>query len=346
MPLTALPTHFDRLTTFSVVRTNDPAELDGRSRVSNRLAGSGRAYRYQLRDRSLWRMRFNEPIFSLATRSAGAIVASHGGSRFATEVSIEGDGDFFCFATLLHGDVTLIGQGQAATGTASRGLVFRPGQDTRLVTSDDSLRTNVFIKVAEVEQALEHMLDARLRKPLEFRPSLAWSDGLAGSLKFQLDLVMREFERPDGIADNVVALASTTDLLVALILRGAPHSHSEHLHLGADGAAPAYVQRAEEFMRVHGAEPLRIPDIAAAAGCSVRTLGAVFKRFRGRTPLAALHAIRLEQVHAELCRDAADTQVGAVARRYGFTNASRFASAFRRRFGETPLDAMRRASRA
>ena len=98
-------------------------------------------------------------------------------------------------------------------------------------------------------------------------------------------------------------------------------------------------------MRVHCAAPIRITDIAAAAGCSVRTVGAVFRHFRGRTPLDALHAIRLEQVHGELSRGAGDASVGAVARRYGFTNASRFVTAFRRRFGETPLDVVRRASR-
>ena len=345
MPLPAPLSRFDMLTTFSLVCASDPAELDARSRVSHRFAGTSRAYRYQLRDRALWRMRFDDPIFSRATRGAGAIVVSHGESRFATEVSIEGEGDLFCFTTLLQGDLTVIERGKPAVGNAAHGLAFRPGQETGLVTSDDSLRTNVFIKVGEVEEALEHMLDTRLRKPLEFRPTLDWSGGLASSLKFQLDLVTHEFERPDGVADNAVALASTTDLLVALVLRGARHSHSDQLDLGADCAVPAYVHRAEEFMRVHGAEPLRIPDIAAAAGCSVRTLNAVFKRFRGRTPLAALHAIRLEQVHAELCRSAGDAPIGAVARRYGFTNASRFVAAFRRRFGEMPLDAVRRASR-
>jgi AraC-like DNA-binding protein len=213
------------------------------------------------------------------------------------------------------------------------------------VSSDDSVRTNVFVKVAKVEEALEHMLDKRLRKPLEFRPSVDWSCGLAASLKFQLDFLMREFARPDGIADNAVALASTTDLLMALILCGAPHNYADQLELGPGCAVPTYVQRAEEFMHVQCAAPIRLVDVADAAGCSVRTLGAVFQRFRGRTPLAALHAFRLEQVHAELSRGASDAPVGAVARRYGFTNASRFVIAFRRRFGETPLDVVRRASR-
>jgi AraC-like DNA-binding protein len=156
---------------------------------------------------------------------------------------------------------------------------------------------------------------------------------------------MREFERPDGIAGNAVALTSTTDLLMTLILRGASHNYADQLMPGSGVAVPAYVQRAEEFMRASCGDPIRVSDVAAAAGCSVRTLSAAFQRFRSQTPLAALHAIRLEQVHAELSRGTSDPRVGMVARRYGFTNASRFVTAFRRRFGETPLDVVRRLSR-
>lgn len=334
----------DRLRMFDVVRANDTAELDSRSRVSSRLTGPASPYRFHLRDRALLRMRFDNPIFTLAVRSAGSIVATYVDSHFATETAIEGESDLFCFTTPLQGDMTLIRRGEPTTGTASRGLAYRFAPDMKMMTSDESVRTNVFVKVAKVEEALEHMLDNRLRKPLEFRPSLDWSCGLTASLKSHLDFVRREFERPDGVADNAVALASTTDLLMALILGGAPHNYADQLELGAGSAVPVYVRRAEEFMRVHCATPIHLSDIAAAAGCSVRTLGSVFQRFRGRTPLAALHACRLEQVHAELSRSAADTPIGAVARRYGFTNASRFAAAFLRRFGETPLDVVRRAS--
>jgi AraC-like DNA-binding protein len=331
---------------FNVVHATDPAELDSRSRVSDRLPGSSRDYRYQLCDRALWRRRFDNPILSVAIRSAGSILASHGESRFATEVAVQGeDSDVYGISMPVDGTMTLLQGAEPTVATASGGLLYRLGHGARLVTGDASSRTNVFIKATEVERALEQMLDQRLRQPLAFRPFLDWGGGLAASLRVQLDFVMREFGRPDGIADNAVALASTTDLLVALMLRGTQHNHSDLLEFGAGFAVPAYVRRAEEFMRVHGAEPLRMADVAAAAGCSVRTLGAAFQRFRGRSPLAALHAIRLEQVHAELSRGVTGARMGVVARRYGFTNAGRFAIAFRRHFGETPQDVVRRAFR-
>lgn len=294
-------------------------------------------------------MRFDGPIFSLATRGAGSLVASHAASRFGTDVSIDGEeGEYFCFTTSLHGDVTLVKGAESVTARGPLGLAFRPGCQTRILTGDRSARTNVFIKVCEVEAALEHMLDSRLRKPLEFSPTLDWNNGLAASLKYQLEFVLREFERADGVADNAVALATTTDFLVALALRSVRHNYTDHLERDGSGATPAYVRRAEEFMRAHCAEPIRIVNVAAAAGCSVRTLGNLFRHFRGITPLEALHRIRLEHAHAELRLGAnAGNGVGVatVARRYGFTNASRFVVAYRRRFGETPSDTARRIVR-
>jgi AraC-like DNA-binding protein len=335
------------LSAFDVVRATDPSELGARSRVSGRLPASGRHYKYQLRDRALWRKRFDDPIFSVATRCAGPIVMSFGAGRFATEVTIDGDdGDLFCITVPQRGELTLIQDGVLTTSTGAFGLVYRPGARTRLLISDDSTRASVFFKVTEVEAALEHTLDQRLRKPLEFRPYLDWSAGLAGSLKRQLDCVMQEFQRPDGVASNAVALASTTDLLVTLLLRAVPHSHTDQMEIEPNGAVPAYVRRAEDFMRANSAEPIRIAQVATAAGCSVRTLSGVFQRFRGTTPLGALHAIRLERVRDELVLGAAGASIATVAHRYGFTNLTRFGAAFRRRFNETPSSLLRRRSRS
>jgi len=346
-PYEALAIDAVHLPTFNVVQAADPAELDSGSRVSDRFPTPSRVYKYRLRDRALWRQRFDAPIFGLAIRGAGGILASHGENRFATDIVIEGEAeDYYGFATIHRGRMRLIQNGDEATGTASHGLAYRTGPDMRFATGDDSLRTNVFLKVGEVTTVLEHLLDARLRRPLEFLPIVDWRGGLAGSLKRQLDLVMQEFARPDGMADNAVALASVIDLLTRLVLVAVPHNHADQMAAGKAGAIPVYVRRAEDFLRAHCAEPIRMSQVAAAAGCSVRTLEAVFRQFRDTTPLGALHGIRLEQVRRALSDGAADEPISAIALRHGFTNRSRFVAAFRRRFGESPSDVLRRASRS
>jgi len=331
---------------FTITRCTDPRELDFRSRMSDRLPGQSREYRYTLQDRSILGMRFAAPIVSVAIRTAGALLLSYGESRFATEVSFVGEeSDVFGFSFPSRGAMTLMRRGEPQAADPGEALVYRLGAGTSLVTGDDSARTNVFIKAAEVEGALEEALDHRLRMPLRFDPVYDANAGLAASLTSQLDLLFRESKRADGLASNPMALASMTDLLAALMLRGVPNNYSDELSAGSGAAVPAYVFRAEEFMRANCAAPIRVSDIASAAGCSVRTLNATFLRFRGQVPLAALCAIRLKQVHAEVSQAREGTTIAAIARRYGFTNAGRFNAAFRRRFGETPRDVARRELR-
>jgi AraC-like DNA-binding protein len=333
------------LAMFDVVRAKDPGDLSGNFRVPERAAQSSRTYTYQLQDRALWHMRFDQPIFTLATRGAGSILASYAHSSFATDVSVDGDvGGLYCFTTMLAGHTTLVRAGKSTTAANHFGLAWRPGPGARLLISDDNARTNVFFKVTDLERALEHMLDDNLREPLVFEPNFDWSTGLAASLKRQLDFVMQEFQREDGAASSPVALASLTDLLVSLVLRGTAHNYTDRLASPASGAVPAYVRRAEDFMRAHGAQSIRMSDVAAAAGCSLRTLTAVFNHFRGTTPLGMLHSIRLDLARAELALGACDASVNTIARRYGFTNTARFSASFRRRFGETPTKIARRAS--
>lgn len=331
------------LALFDVRAVCDGGRLDGTSRVLERVALPKTTYAYQVRDRALWRQRFDRPIFTLATRSAGTIIAAHATNRFATHVTIDGEqSGLFCFTTLLHGRSTLINATVEATATPDCGLVFRPGPATRLLISDDNERLNVFVEGAAVVSTLEQMLDRHLHRPLEFTPWIDWRCGLAASLKRQLDLLALEFQRPDGIASNAVALASMTDLLISLVLEGATHNYSDAMHQragqGRAAAAPAYVRRAEAFMASHSMEPIRMADIASAAGCSIRTLGDAFRRFRGKTTLQALHMFRLEQARAMLARGHEDLTVAQVARRLGFTNMGRFNAAYRQQFGQLPAE--------
>jgi AraC-like DNA-binding protein len=244
---------------------------------------------------------------------------------------------------MLQGTASLIWRGIETTGVD--GLAYRLSAGTQLLTSDQDARVNLWLNAREVDHALEGMLGDRLRTPLEFKPGIDWTSGLAGSLRGQIEFLMHEMTRRDGVVDNPLALASMTDLIVSLVLRGVPHNHMERLDNRRAGAVPAYIRRAEDFMRANAGAPIRMVHVADAAGCSVRTLGAVFRHFRDTTPLAALHAFRLDHVRAELSRGPACGSIAEVARRYGFTNPGRFITAYRRRFREAPAETARRGLR-
>jgi AraC-like DNA-binding protein len=329
------------------VDTADAVRGDGRAPTSSRVSQllHNPVWSYRLRDRDLKRVRFDDPVTWITQRQLGSMTISNGGDRFAAQIDVGGGGiDGYCFSAMLDGHARLVQSGTETTWAGANGIVFRATPGTRLLASDSNARENLWIEASTLDHALENMLGDRLREPLAFKPGFDWTGGLAASLRGQIDFLMHEIRRRGGVGDNPVALASQTDLVMSLVLRGVPHNYLERLVSGRFGAVPAYVRRAEDFMRANAAVPVRMEDVAAAACCSVRTLGAVFRRFRDTTPLAALHDIRLEQVHAELKHAAVDCSTADVARRYGFTNPGRFTAAYRRRFGETPAETAKHGS--
>lgn len=108
------------------------------------------------------------------------------------------------------------------------------------------------------------------------------------------------------------------------------------------GASSAHVRTAVQFIHAHLGQALRLSDVAAAAGISVRMLQIAFKRELGLTPLGYVIEQRLLRVHADLRDEAeAGSTIADLARRWGFVHMSDFAQRYRRRFGCTPIETRR-----
>ncbi|MGQ1838179.1 helix-turn-helix domain-containing protein [Kocuria turfanensis] len=107
---------------------------------------------------------------------------------------------------------------------------------------------------------------------------------------------------------------------------------------------PAALRRAIAFIETHLAEPIGLPEIAAAARLSPRGLQSAFRRHLDTTPLRYLRTARIDAAHAELLAAgrAPGTTVTAVATRWGFAHPGRFAAAYRAQHGEAPGDTLRR----
>ena len=218
---------------FEIARSNNPAEFTSSSRISTRLPGSSQDYEYQLRDPALWRARFNEPIFTLADRSAASIGVSFAENSFETAVAASGDEScLFVVAMPSKGSLTLLLDGAATTASKGSGLVMRPSSRSRALFSDAGARANVTFKVAEVEATLPARARPRLAPAARIHARAGLDLRTGREFKRQLDAVLLEFQRPDGVADNPVALAATTDLLITLLLRAAPHNYTDQLDTG------------------------------------------------------------------------------------------------------------------
>jgi len=94
------------------------------------------------------------------------------------------------------------------------------------------------------------------------------------------------------------------------------------------------VQRACRHIAEHCTEPLRVADIAAAMGVSVRTLERTIRHRHPRSIVGEIAHARLQ--HAKRLLLASDLPVEDVARQAGFTSGRVFARLLRRADGLTP----------
>lgn len=99
--------------------------------------------------------------------------------------------------------------------------------------------------------------------------------------------------------------------------------------------APLTVRRALAYIEENAHLPITVDDVASAAFISTRGLQYAFRRALDITPTDALRRARLDGARRDLERGDGRS-VRAIARRWGFSHASRFTTAYRKAYGTTP----------
>ncbi len=100
----------------------------------------------------------------------------------------------------------------------------------------------------------------------------------------------------------------------------------------ADIAAP--LRLARSIIEKRYAEPIKVSDLARAAGWSVAHLHDRFQAAYGATPRQVILERRLSSAREQLL--SSGQSIKEIAAKTGFTHSSAFCSAFRRRYGSTP----------
>jgi AraC-like DNA-binding protein len=282
-----------------------------------------------------------------ALRRAGSLRPCYNADHYGTDIAIVGDGQpqMYCLMVMLSGAMEMVeGPNGTAAAHGTKGMILRGSAGTRFQTTDNSARLALWIDAARLERALAARLGEPPRQALAFSPGVDWNTGPAAAVGRLITHLFEELRDPHGIASDPTALETFTDLLLHTALHRLEHNHSARLDRPAGVAVPRHLRRAEAFMHDAADRPIVVADVAAAAGCSLGTLQVAFRRFRETTLLAALHDIRLQHVRKALLTACNDEPTGAIARRFGFTNPSRFIAAYGKRFGEHPNETRQRTA--
>jgi AraC-like DNA-binding protein/tetratricopeptide (TPR) repeat protein len=105
---------------------------------------------------------------------------------------------------------------------------------------------------------------------------------------------------------------------------------------------PRGVRRALDAMHANVGHNWSVKELAKVAGVSGRTLQRQFQAFLGKAPRTVQRDISFERARRQLLQGASGAKVTDVALRCGFLHCGRFSVEYRRRYGETPSQTLKR----
>jgi len=153
---------------------------------------------------------------------------------------------------------------------------------------------------------------------------------------------VRDHVLVDDTRATPLVVGQAARLLAAVTASAFPNSAAEPAGQTVNGQRPPLLRRALDYIDANAAADISLADIAAAVHVTPRALQYMFRRHLQTTPLQYLRRIRLHRAHHDLLAQtpASDT-VGAIAARWGFAHAGRFAMQYRQTYGCSPHQTLR-----
>jgi AraC-like DNA-binding protein len=242
----------------------------------------------------------------------------------------------------LDGAIRISSGGETAYVRGSLGAVVSPGEAARVeYLSDGCNILTVLLERDAVEAELAAMLGHTVRTPLRFDLQLTHVEDTPFARA--LSLLRGELDAAHGLTTLPEMSARLGRLLMAGLLMSQPSNYSDELTRPRGILGPRAIKQAVALIENRPAEIETVADIATAVGLSIRALDDGFRRYVGTPPMTYLREVRLARAHEELVAGDADvTTATDVAGNWGFWHYGRFAAAYRRRYGRTPSQTLRK----
>jgi AraC-like DNA-binding protein len=195
---------------------------------------------------------------------------------------------------------------------------------------------------AAIDDAWTALHGERPAAPVDFTVPLPTDGHAWRAIEPVLELLAAAARSPVAAAGLPHLHARIEDMLLTmLLLHQAPGTGWPSRPPPRPGTAR--VARVQALLRERLDEPWTLGSIAREAGMASRTLQAAFRAHCGAGPMQWLREQRLHAVREALATSRhARPRVGDTALRFGFGHLGEFASAYRRRFGETPSQTLAR----
>ncbi|MDM0114080.1 AraC family transcriptional regulator [Variovorax sp. J22R133] len=249
---------------------------------------------------------------------------------------------FVLFQVPLRGSAEIRVDGQSVAASPSTGAVISPSLPLQLDWHEGCRQLLVKIPRERVERTCRHLIDDEVATPIEFDPEMHLDNDAGRSWQHQLASHFCNLRMPSPALAPQLLPAQEEALIHHLLLRQ-DSNYSGRLSQPQPAAAPRHVRAAQHFIEAHLYESLTLEMIARASGASVRSLCMGFQKHLQRSPMAHVRAARLERARLDLLQAPPGTQVTDIALRWGFNHVGRFSTAYRKRYGELPIQTLRGA---
>lgn len=236
-----------------------------------------------------------------------------------------------------------LGAGQPQTVEVGGGAAFPVGVSGHWSLSDDCVVMTIMLSPETLQAELEHLLGQPLTQPLELARAIDLRSPLGRTWEPLLRLLVQELRQPTPLTQHPASARRVEAVILDALLLGHDHNHRELLDRTAAVPQLSAVGRAIQLIEADPTQDWSTVRLAREVHLSVRALQARFRRDVSMSPMDYVRHARLRQVRTALV-DATpgSTTVGALAQRYGFAHAGRFAATYRETFGESPAETLRR----
>ena len=266
----------------------------------------------------------------------------HLGYGAAAEVRTTRDFDDYRFVAPSRGRLCAVIADDEVAYRPGTAMLVSPTLNNVVRVEQHTAALNIILSGVELRRHLGALLGEPSKRPLEFAARLSLREGWGRSFARFARLAMAELQRPSSILSEPMAVGPFREFVMTVLLLHQPHNHTEALRRLERPVTPRDVKRAVEYIEANLDEAIGLPEIVAACGVPGRTLIQHFRLFKGTSPVRYLRSARYVRVREALSRAQPEQSVTEIALRWGFTHMGRFSVEYRKRFGESPSETLRR----
>ncbi|MGV8917197.1 MAG: AraC family transcriptional regulator [Pseudomonas sp.] len=259
-------------------------------------------------------------------------------------ISVEDVEHLNCYSLSLPvvGEQELLLGGNRLRSDVEHGLILSPEDSQELTIAGNCRKVQVAITQTAMRQTLEDMLQRPLQIPLRFESVMDAVNGTSASWWRLARYHLGELENSHELYDQTLFSRDIESALIKGLILAQPNNYSEELRQLMGVKLPSYLLRAKAFMHANAREDLHLEDIERASGVSRFKLFEEFRKYFALSPMAYLKKYRLTAVRQEILEDRSARNISVIAMGWGFTHLGRFASEYRKLFGETPSMTLQR----